>query len=121
MVASGTVAPDEIKKQVEEFMKAPLPAPVLGGLGYLGSNGNVRSYVVANYYLRPEDAQAARPVLEKGMREGISSQSKQPYNKYFEVVSAEVKGNLLVFKLNLKAATPLTQFLFNRDLPAFWT
>jgi hypothetical protein len=119
-VASGTVAPNEIKKQVEEFMKAPLPVPVLGGLSYAGSNGNVRSYVVANYYLRPEDAQSALPVLEKGMREGISNQSKQPYNKYFEVVSAEVKGNLLVFKLNLKANTPLTQFLFSRDLPAFW-
>jgi len=67
-----------------------------------------------------EDAKAAQPILEQGMRYGISLRTNQPYSTYFEITSSEVKGNLLVFKINSKANYSLIQFLASRDLPAFW-
>ncbi len=121
--ASAGVSPGLTPEQVarlQEQLKILPKNPVLGGYAYYEDKPGERSYLLANYYPNAEDAKKALPVLEDILRNGASLTSKQPYSQIFEVVSTENKGNLALFKLKLKGLTPLSQLVFQRDLPTFW-
>ncbi len=96
-----------------------VPPPLMGGYAFYQDAAGAKTYLVANYYTDPASARAAQPILEARLKTGTSLRSKLPYNRYWDVVSSEVKGNILVFKLNWKQLNGLNQFVFVRDFPAF--
>jgi hypothetical protein len=117
------VSPGAAKDALEATIKAtkPVPVPLMGGYAFYQDEAGARTYLVANYYLDPASAQAAQPILLDRLKNGVSSRTRAPYSQYWDVVSSEVRGNVVTFKLNWKQTNGLSQFVFARDFPAFLT
>jgi hypothetical protein len=117
------VSPGAAKDALEATIKAtkPVPPPLMGGYAFYQDAAGAKTYLVANYYTDPASAQAAQPLLLDRLKNGLSSRTRAPYSQYWEVLSSEVKGNILIFKLNWKQLNGLSQFVFSRDFPAFLT
>jgi hypothetical protein len=116
---SPNSSPAEIQATLKARTDAPAPPALLGGFAYYTDSAGAGSYLVANYYPDEASAKTAQPLLEKQLRTGTSLRTKTPYSDFWEVVSSETRGNLLLFKLNWKRPTPLNQFVYSRDFPAF--
>jgi hypothetical protein len=117
------VSPGAAKDALEATIKAtkPVPVPLMGGYAFYHDAAGAKTYLVATYYTDPASAQATQPVLLDRLKNGVSLRTRAPYSQYWEVVSSEVKGNVLTFKLNWKQLNGLAQFVFARDFPAFLT
>jgi hypothetical protein len=119
----ANISPNSSAAEIQATIKArtdvPIPPALLGGFAYYADSAGAGTYLVANYYPDEASAKTAQPLLENQLRTGTSLRTKTPYSDFWEVVSSETRGNLLLFKLNWKRPTPLNQFVYNRDFPAF--
>lgn len=116
----GTTAGAALKA-TNQANQQPLPSPLTGGFAFNQDATGAKTYLVANLYQDEASAKAAQPILEDRLKNGLSLRTRQPYSQYWEVASSEVKGNLLLFKLNWKQLNGLSQFVFSNDFPPFLT
>lgn len=111
-----------VHQKFEDYRKQQPKPPMLGGFAYSETKADGGSYIIATYFSTPEGAKAALPIYEGLMRQGTSLAQAVPYKDYFNVISAETKGNVLVIKVKMQdAKISMLRFLTARDLPLFWT
>ncbi|HEX2915408.1 MAG TPA: hypothetical protein VH186_31910 [Chloroflexia bacterium] len=111
----------ERQKKLEELVKTKIIPPLLGGYAYYETVKGEGYYLLADYYLTPEQAKTAQPQIEGFLRNGASNKGKKPFSDSFEVISSETKGNLVLYKVKPKETSPLLRIVLSNELPVFWS